>query len=60
MSGAYAEIEGVAGVLKAYPEMTITIEGYTDANGAAEYNYKLSERRAVAVKNALVNAGIDP
>lgn len=53
MSGAYAEIERVAGVMIAYPETTITIEGYTDANGAAEYNYKLSERRAVTVKKCV-------
>ena len=37
-----------------------SLESYTDANGSAEYNDKLSEKRAAAVKNALVNNGIDP
>ena len=46
--------------MRAYPETTITIEGYTDANGAEEYNDKMSENRAVTVKNALIHNGIDP
>lgn len=58
--GAYQEIGRVAGVLRAYPETTITVEGHTDARGPSEYNYKLSKRRSSAVKAALVHDGIDP
>lgn len=37
----------------------VRVAGYTDATGPAEYNQKLSERRAQAVKRELVRAGID-
>lgn len=37
----------------------IVITGYTDRIGSSKYNQKLSERRAIAVKNYLVNKGID-
>ncbi len=36
----------------------ITATGHTDTSGSAEYNQKLSERRAVAVKNELVKLGV--
>ncbi len=37
----------------------ITVTGYTDSTGAAEYNRKLSERRAEAVKAYLVSKGLN-
>ena len=43
--------------LKANPDMKIRIAGYTSAFGSEEYNQDLSERRAVAVKEYLVNTG---
>ena len=48
--------------LKANPNEKIIIAGYADRDtGTSEYNMQLSERRAEAVKNALVNQyGIDP
>ena len=40
---------------------TIRITGHTDRLGTSEYNQRLSERRAMAVKNYLVNArSLDP
>jgi len=38
----------------------ISVYGYTDDVGTAEYNLKLSERRAQAVRDDLVQSGIDP
>ncbi|UCF91990.1 MAG: OmpA family protein, partial [Desulfobacterales bacterium] len=58
--GAYAELDRVANVLNQYPETTIRIEGHTDQVGSEQYNQKLSERRAEAVRNALIQKGIDP
>jgi len=38
----------------------ITITGHTDNVGAADYNMKLSQRRAEAVRDYLVGLGVDP
>ena len=43
---------------KAYPNVTVTIEGHCDERGTREYNLALGERRATAVKNVLVALGI--
>jgi len=57
----YPEIKKIAEVLKNNPNMKILIAGYTDDIGSAKYNLKLSLKRALAVKNILVNKfGIDP
>lgn len=45
-------------VLKENPRAKIRIAGYTSAAGTEEYNQKLSERRAAAVKEYLVSEGI--
>ena len=49
----------VTNVLNQYPQTTIRVEGHTDSKGSQEYNQQLSERRALAVKNALVQQGVD-
>ncbi|MBA3035076.1 MAG: OmpA family protein [Desulfobacterium sp.] len=56
--GAYDEIDRVAKVLNQYPETRIQIGGHTDSIGEADYNQKLSERRADGVKTALVGKGV--
>ena len=38
--------------------VTVTVEGHTDERGTREYNIALGERRAVAVKNFLVEQGV--
>ncbi|MFW5819549.1 MAG: OmpA family protein [Desulfovermiculus sp.] len=57
--GGQTEISRVADVLNQYPQTTIRVEGHTDASGPEEYNQKLSESRAQAVKNALMQQGIE-
>jgi outer membrane protein OmpA-like peptidoglycan-associated protein len=47
-------------VLAKYPKTEITVAGHTDNKGKADYNQKLSERRANAVKFALADEGISP
>lgn len=56
--GGLKELERVANVLNKYRRTTILVEGHTDRSGPEEYNQKLSERRAEAVKNALVQRGV--
>jgi outer membrane protein OmpA-like peptidoglycan-associated protein len=41
-----------------YPDETISVEGHTDNIGKPEYNQTLSEERAFAVKDYLVNQGV--
>lgn len=48
-------IEHVAEYLKANPDASITINGYASPEGTEEYNLKLSQRRAEAVKKVLVD-----
>ena len=48
-------LKQVAELVKASPEAALTIEGHTDNIGSAEYNQKLSEQRAAAVREALVS-----
>ncbi len=48
---------GIAWLL-AHPAVTVTIEGHCDEHGTAEYNLSLGERRAKAVQDALLEAGV--
>ncbi len=44
--------------LKQYPNVTVTVEGHCDERGTREYNLALGNRRANAVKTALVALGV--
>jgi outer membrane protein OmpA-like peptidoglycan-associated protein len=48
----------VAGILLTSQDYTVSVNGHTDDQGSAEYNQKLSERRAQAVRDYLVKAGL--
>lgn len=50
----------IAGVLMTLKQYSIYVYGYTDDVGTQEYNLKLSARRAEAVRNAFIQAGIKP
>jgi len=45
-------------MLKDHPEAKVRIAGYTSASGTEAYNQKLSERRAKAVREYLINEGV--
>jgi len=60
LPGAYSELQRVAGIINSDPSVSVIIEGHTDSDGTREYNQMLSERRANAVRNALISYGVDP
>ena len=60
LPGAQPELQRVSDVLRQYPETTIQVSGHTDNQGSEVYNQQLSERRAQAVRDAIVGMGVDP
>lgn len=58
-SGTERSLGRLADYLNAHSEQKILIEGHTDSTGSADYNLGLSERRADAVTQALVQRGVD-
>ncbi|MDH0625674.1 OmpA family protein [Pseudomonas chengduensis] len=57
---SYGDIKNLADFMNQYPQTTTTVEGHTDSIGSDAYNQGLSERRANAVRNVLVNQyGVD-
>jgi outer membrane protein OmpA-like peptidoglycan-associated protein len=60
LPGGYTEVSRIAGILNKYNQTQIEVGGHTDSTGDEQYNQQLSMRRADAVKNALVQQGINP
>ena len=52
---SYSDIKNLADFMQQYPQTSTTVEGHTDSVGTDQYNQRLSERRAEAVRNVLVN-----
>ena len=48
----------VAGILLAYPDLRLDVDGHTDSVGSDAYNQQLSEKRAATVRDYLVQQGI--
>jgi outer membrane protein OmpA-like peptidoglycan-associated protein len=48
----------ISGIVLAYPDLKLQIEGYTDSIGSDEYNQTLSDKRAESVRDYLVSSGV--
>jgi len=48
----------ISGIVLAYPDLRLQVEGYTDSIGSDEYNQELSEKRAATVRDYLVSSGV--
>ncbi len=48
----------VAGILLAYPDIRVEIDGYTDSTGTLAFNEKLSQERAAGVESYLAQEGV--
>ena len=55
-----ARLDAIKEILKNYPNAKFSIEGHTDSTGSAKVNQKLSEDRAKAVMDALIQRGVNP
>jgi outer membrane protein OmpA-like peptidoglycan-associated protein len=53
-----SEVDNLAAILKAYEDVKISVDGYTDSDGNADANLRLSQSRADAVKARLLVQGI--
>jgi peptidoglycan-associated lipoprotein len=59
-AGEKTKIETVAGYLKGNVSVAVKVEGHCDERGTEEYNRALGERRALAVRQYLIQTGITP
>jgi outer membrane protein OmpA-like peptidoglycan-associated protein len=48
----------ISGIVLAYPDLRLEIDGYTDSIGSDEYNQTLSDKRAEAVRDYIVTSGV--
>ncbi|MBC7538354.1 MAG: OmpA family protein [Bacteriovorax sp.] len=55
---AINNLQTMSAIMKKYPENVLAVKGYTDNTGSNEINQILSEKRARAVKEQLVAAGL--
>ncbi|AXC10500.1 Outer membrane protein A precursor [Acidisarcina polymorpha] len=55
---AREKLAKVSGILLAYPNLQLQVEGYTDNVGSDDYNQKLSQQRADAVRDYLTSQGV--
>ncbi len=55
-----AELQNLLEIMTEVPTLKIEISGHTDSKGSAEYNKKLSDRRAKAVVDYLIAKGVSP
>jgi len=58
LSGARERLAKVSGIVIAHPGLHLEVEGHTDSVGSDDYNQQLSEKRASAVRDYLVQQGI--
>jgi outer membrane protein OmpA-like peptidoglycan-associated protein len=57
---AREKLAKVSGILLAYPNLKVQVEGYTDNVGGDQYNLTLSQQRGDAVRAYLVSQGVGP
>jgi outer membrane protein OmpA-like peptidoglycan-associated protein len=58
-TGAARSIEQIAAFLKENPDRRVQVEGFTDSQGADDYNLELSQSRADSVAMAIIQRGVD-
>jgi len=54
----FAELDELAEILIRFPDWKVSLQGHADERGTLEYNIDLSKRRVNAVRNYLINRGV--
>jgi outer membrane protein OmpA-like peptidoglycan-associated protein len=57
--GGQRTIRKLADVLQQNPDRSVMVEGFTDSTGTSSHNLELSQRRAEAVRSALMGMGVE-
>lgn len=57
---AQLKLAKLSGIIQAHPGLNLAIEGYTDNTGTPDFNMKLSQQRASAVRDFLISQGLSP
>ena len=57
---AALELQKIANIMLEYPQMKIDVRSHTDSRGTADYNQKLSQKRAESTRTWLIEKGIAP
>jgi outer membrane protein OmpA-like peptidoglycan-associated protein len=57
---AQLKLAKLSGIIQAHPGLNLSIEGYTDTTGSEDFNMKLSQQRADAVRQFLASQGLSP
>ena len=57
---AREKLAKISGIVLAYPDLKLDVEGHTDSIGSDEYNQKISDERAGSVRGYLVSQGLKP
>jgi len=55
---AQLKLAKLSGIIQAHPGLNLGIEGYTDTTGTEDFNIKLSQQRADAVRQFLIAQGL--
>jgi outer membrane protein OmpA-like peptidoglycan-associated protein len=57
---SYKLLDEVAQALQDHPKIQVEVQGHTDSQGDDDFNLKLSQRRAAAVRDYLIGRKVDP
>ncbi|MRV72236.1 OmpA family protein [Duganella sp. FT92W] len=58
-AGGMQTLQKLADVMREHPDRNVMVEGFTDSTGSEDHNLMLSQRRAEAVRSALMNMGVE-
>ncbi|GAB3831263.1 OmpA family protein [Hymenobacter jeollabukensis] len=58
LPSSHATLDGIAQILRDYPDYSLSIAGHTDSKGPAAFNQRLSRERAAAARSYLAGQGI--